>query len=280
MLKIKNYVQPSWRRWLAIFVLIGVISQGFAGQALAQAVVKGYNADKVLEKGTMVALASGSNTKVEPVSADTINHMFGVVTDPQKTSITLAAPNEQVYVATTGRFNVLISDQNGPVHVNDYISISSLAGVGMHSQIGQPLVFGRAVSSFDGKTNVIRSESATVDDVKKTVAIGMVSVDINIIRNPQAITKNNLPNFLQRVSVAIAGKSVSPTRVYLSCAILVICAIISGSLLYGGVRSSITAIGRNPLSKRSIIFGLAQVTFISLTIFTGGVFAVYLLLKL
>jgi len=62
--------------------------------------------------------------------------------------------------------------------------------------------------------------------------------------------------------------------------ILIIIAAISGSILYGGVRTTMVSIGRNPLAKASIMRGLAQVVLVSIIIFIIGLIGVYLLLKL
>ena len=85
---------------------------------------------------------------------------------------------------------------------------------------------------------------------------------------------------LRRASEAIAGKPVSPARVYISIIVLLAAAAIAGSLIYSAVRSSVIAIGRNPLSKRSIIRGLFQVVIIGILVFLSGVFGVYLILNL
>jgi len=51
-------------------------------------------------------------------------------------------------------------------------------------------------------------------------------------------------------------------------------------VMYSGIRSGMIAVGRNPLSKKSIIRSLIQTVIAGLIIFLAGVFAVYLLLKL
>lgn len=51
-------------------------------------------------------------------------------------------------------------------------------------------------------------------------------------------------------------------------------------LLYAGVRNAIISIGRNPMSRKSIVKALIQVILTSLLILIIGLFAVYLLLKL
>jgi len=110
--------------------------------------------------------------------------------------------------------------------------------------------------------------------------LGQVLVDISIGKNPMLKNDDNLPGFLQHASSLMVGKPVSPARVYISLLLLAVTTSISGSLIYSAVRSSLIAIGRNPLSKKSITRGLFQVVMISLMVFFGGIFGVYLLLKL
>ncbi len=280
MLNIKTRFHLSWRRCLAILALGLLITISIVLHVPAQAVVRSYKADSNLDEGTIVAVSANDASKVEPVTSKTVDRMRGVVVNPSQATVTLSAPNQNTFVATTGRFSVLVSNQNGPVKAGDFVSISAMDGVGMLAQRTQPLVIAKAVSGFDGKSGVLHADTAHTEQGDKAVSIGRIEGDIGIIRNPLAITKTNLPPFLQSASTAIAGKSVSAARVYLAMALLLISGIIGGSLLYGGAKSSITAIGRNPLSKRSILIGLLKVALISFGIFIGGLFGVYLLLKL
>jgi hypothetical protein len=106
-------------------------------------------------------------------------------------------------------------------------------------------------------------------------------VSINIQRNPnQKSTKTNLPPILQKIGQAIADKPVGPLRMYLSIAVTGLSIIVAIVTLYAGVRNSIIAIGRNPLSKKTILRGLLEVILTAFLILIIGLFAVYLLLKL
>ncbi len=89
-----------------------------------------------------------------------------------------------------------------------------------------------------------------------------------------------MPAALKRAGELVAGKPVSPIRVYISLLILAVSAAIAGSLTYSAVRSGLIAIGRNPLGKRAIIRGMLQVIIIGFMVFIAGIFGVYLLLKL
>ena len=78
----------------------------------------------------------------------------------------------------------------------------------------------------------------------------------------------------------MTDKKVSAARIYLGLAVLALTTVITGNLVYSGVRSGMISVGRNPLSKKSIIKSLIQTVIAGLIIFIVGVLAVYLLLKL
>ena len=89
-----------------------------------------------------------------------------------------------------------------------------------------------------------------------------------------------MPAFFKKAGEAITGKSVSTIRLYVALVILLVTVFITGSLLYGGVRSSLIAIGRNPLAKGAVARGLVQVIILGVIIFVLGLFSIYLILKL
>jgi len=125
--------------------------------------------------------------------------------------------------------------------------------------------------------------STVLTDAKghqKTVNITRIRVEINIAKNPLSKTVDKTPAILSNAGRAIAGKTVSAVRLYLSAIIFIVGTIIAGSILYAGIKSSIIAIGRNPLSKQSILKSVLGVTVTSFMIFLVSVLGVYLLLRL
>ncbi len=250
------------------------------GNIGAQSVTQGYGTDQTLQRGMIVGLKEEDATKVEPINVDQLNRMLGVVVDANESPITLSGEQEKVFVATVGRYDVLVSDQNGEIKQGDLVTASSLNGIGMLASFNESDILGRAIDGFDGSGSVI--SSGNLSDNKggsRTVKIGRIQVDIGIGSNP--LNKNSAvtPEWLGKVGQAIAGKSLSPARLYMGAAIFVVGAFIAGAILYAGIRSSIIAIGRNPLSKKSILRGLIQVIFTSLIVFIISVVGVYLLLK-
>jgi hypothetical protein len=276
MLKTKIRSLFRFQKVLAFFSLTGLILLCLNGFSIAQTVTQGYGSDQPMQRGMIVNIKESDTTKVEPLSTDNAEKMLGVIVNPNDAPVTLSLDGQQVFVATTGRYDVLVTTQNGDIKAGDYITISSLNGLGMKVDDKNPVVVGRALADFDQQNAIGRTE---VGDVQ--VTIGRVQTDIAVSRNPlQRPTQANVPEFLARAAETVAGREVSALRIYLSLAVFIISVLAAGSLMYSGVRSGIISIGRNPLSKKSIIRGMLQVIVVGLIIFISGVFGVYLILKL
>jgi hypothetical protein len=255
----------------------------FTSAVSAQTITQGYDIETNvnLQRGMIVALKENDPKKVEAINNSAAKRVHGVVVGSSDSSFILAEETQKIYVASGGKFEVLVSDQNGTINPGDFISLSSVTGIGLKSDEYQEMVLGKAIDGFDGTDRKI-SEVTIKDaqDKDKVLSVGRIQVDISIIRNPVLKSTASLPSFLRDASEFVAGKPVNPIRVYLSIAILIASAGVSGSLIYSGVRSGMIAIGRNPLSKKSILRGIVQVIIVAITIFVIGIFGVYLLLKL
>ncbi len=261
---------------IAVFLLFNCV-------ASAQSVTQGYKSDTLLQNGMIVGLDPKDVTKVEPINSGQYNLLHGVVVNPSSSIILVGNNSTNVYVSTSGRVSVMVNDQNGNINPGDYVALSSVSGIGDKAIVTDPLVLGKSVSAFNATDSAQQIGTVTVkDSTGKTSSlhIGYVTIDIAIGKNPLIVTDNSLPSILSRASNLVAGKIVSPVRVYVSILVLAITAFVSGSLIYGGVRSSMISIGRNPLSKKVITRSLTQVVIVSLLVFLSGVFGVYLLLKL
>jgi hypothetical protein len=261
----------------------GVVGLGLADQTAP--VTQSYGTDSVLQTGMIVRLKPGNSSLVEPLTDSDSSSVLGVVVSANDAALALTSntSSRQVYVATYGKYGVLVSNQNGPVRSGDYVAISALDGVGMKANSDSKLVIGKALSNFDGNSNV--QGTATLHDSKGRslqVSIGTVNTQLNVEANP--IRASSLPSgalgVLATIGYSVNDKAVSPFRLYLALFVLIIATLISGALLFGGVRSGIVSIGRNPLARKAIMLSLAQVVLTSFIIFILGVFAVYLLLKL
>ena len=253
----------------------------------AQAVTHAYITDTPLQRGMIVKLSAKDKNKVEALGDNEAAKMEGIIVAANDSPVTLSSSDltkQQVFVATTGRYNILVSNQNGVIKPSDYLTISSLRGVAMKADTSQPIVAGKALAGFNGTSD--SSGTTTLKDSTgktKKVSFGIIPVDINISHNPLEKPKESrVPGvaFLQSGAKALVNKTVDPARLYVSLLILIVVGAISGSILYSGVRSSMVSIGRNPLAKASIVRGLIQVVLVSIIIFIIGVIGVYLILKL
>lgn len=273
----QRFVVISGLLLFAVFTAGGVIAQ-------AQNVTTGYQSDQVLQKGMIIRLKQGDKTKVEALTQNEASEMHGVVVASSDSPVSLSDPSadHQVYVATFGQYDLLVSTQNGSIKQGDYITISSLAGVGMKASSTQQLVIGKAGKSFDGASDVESKMTLTTSNGKKNVAIGRVPVEVSIAHNPlyEEDKEAGVPDFLSKAAEFVTDRPVSAFRIYASLAVITLSIIIAGSILFAGVRTGMIAVGRNPLAKGSIIRNLVQVTLMSLIVFVIGVFAVYLLLRI
>jgi hypothetical protein len=267
---------------VGLFALVIMTSAAAAASSdVSGAVTQSYSADSSVLSGMVVELKSKSQV-VTPLPNQDVANMLGVVVPADDASVVLtpqSASTQQVLVATSGRYDVLVSNQNGSIKTGDYLAVSALPGIVMKASADQAEIIGRAAAAFNGTGNVISTVSLKNSlGSKATVAITQLPVNVQLAPNPLYQGGNDLPGFLSRAASSITNKQVSSTRVYLSIVVLAATIFVIGSMFYGGVRSGIMAIGRNPLAKKAIGQGLIQTIITGLIIFVIGMFAAYLIL--
>lgn len=271
----------SMRKILSLSGLVFLIMLSQSKIVHAQTITQGYASDQQIQRATIVSLKQDDPKRVEPASLNNLERLHGLVVSANDAPFTLSTEEERTFVATTGRFEAFVSNENGVIQPGDYITVSRVAGIGMKAGDKEPYIIGRAVGIFDGETAVLSTTTVSDGGVDKKVAIGRIQIDIGVSGNPLVKpTKANLPGFLERLAESIAEKPVNPTRIYIGLVIFIGTVMLSGILLYSGIRSGIISVGRNPLSKKSITKSLMQVILTSVIILLLGVFAVYLLLRL
>ncbi len=249
----------------------------------AQTITQSYGADDTLQRGMLVALKKSDPQKVEAIARERAEDLFGVVVGSNDSTIVLSEDKQPVLVATTGRFQVLVSDQNGSVKSGDNIVVSSVKGIGMKADTTTPTTIGKALDDFSGSSSagfVTSTKVKGADGQEITINIGRVGIDIAVGKNPRLTTKQNAPLVVQAIAENIAGKEIPVARVYASLVLLLAAFAVAGSVIYGSVRSGMISIGRNPLSRRLIIGGILQMVLVSFIVFFVGLIGVYLLLKL
>lgn len=281
MLQLKLKRALSKPQVLALIGLSFLIVVAQISLARAQIVPQGYKADETLQRGMLVMLKEGDTSKITALTPGNSDKMLGVVVDKNDTPVSISDGSQMVYVANTGHFDILVSDQNGAISPNQNIAISSISGIGMRASTASPNIAGKALAGFNGKDNVVGTTKVKdAGGQEREVHIGFVAADISIGKNPEYKTEAQVPEALRKASTAIAQKQVSASKIYVGMVLIFLTSIIAAIVLYSGVRSSMIALGRNPLSRKTILRGMFQVILTSVIIFICGLFGVYLLLKL
>ena len=256
---------------LSVLLAAGAI---FAGVARADTIVNSFTASSGVEPGRVVAIKPGSSsTAVELSPAGQSQLMYGVVVDPSQAPVTLERDTgQQVFVATSGNYFLLVSTQHGPISPGDYLSISSTDGVAAKATNQQAFIIGQSLQKFDGTSGALSGSGSS--------AVGLVSANIQMQRNPWLKSSVALPSFLRSVGDSIAGRESSPVRIYAALGVFIVAAAVAFGALTAGIRNAMVAIGRNPLSRHYILNGLVQVVVVAVMILSLGMVGVYLLLRL
>ncbi len=263
---------------LAVFTLISAMP------AYAQKITQGYQSDGSLQKGMIVRLKPGDGSKVQPAERADGSNVLGVVVSSAEAGVSLSntAAAEEIFVANSGQFDVLVSTQNGPINIGDYISISSVAGVGMKSDGNQEFVLGKALDAFDGKSMTEGTTVLKTSTGDQQVSLGRIGIEISVAHNPkyQKNSPAGVPEVLAKLAQVVTDQPVSAFRIYAGTTVALLSVIVAGVILFAGVRTGMTAVGRNPLAKKTIFRNLIQVTLMALIVFVIGGIGVYLLLRI
>ena len=270
--------------WLIFFILI-VKNPSFASSSQSQQnTVESYGTSQALRPGILVRLNPNNISDVIPASQSDINKTLGVVISPTASALAIQNNNgspDTAYVSSDGNYQMIVSDQNGPIKSGDYLTLSSVDGIAMEDNPVEPVTVGVATSSFNGTSGIVGTDKIELSNKTfKTVSFGIITASVSIAHNPLLATESSIvPSFLVNLSTGIVGRTVSPWRIYVALILTLAVCVIVGSMLYAAVRSSLTSIGRNPLSRSSLLRGFIQVIVSAVIIFISGIFLVYLLLK-
>lgn len=243
---------------------LGALSQSFT------------TTDSSLVAGTVVDLKSGTANSVEKAASTRAPQLLGVAaSDPL---VALGSGTQQAQIVVSGLTPTLVSDINGSIKVGDKITASPIQGIGMKAGTSTEIV-GTAESNLTDSSTT--TQQVTDKDGKATsVKIGVIEVQVNVsYYNMQPSKLNNIvPSFLVNVGSSIAGKNVSPIRILIAFAALVVGFLVAGILLQAGVHSGIISMGRNPLAGGILRRSLLDVLVTSIGLLALTVIVFYLVL--
>jgi hypothetical protein len=247
--------------------------------SLANAISQGFSANEDLASGTLVSMKeSGSDTIVVPAELN-YNNIAGVVVNKNDSTVALSDDESQVQVTTNGVANLYVTDLYGDIKVGDPIGISPIRGVGAKA-ITNGKIVGVAQTNLDSD-NTERTVNVTKDNGDTVEAkVGSVLIAVQIGYYAVSAEDGQKATGLQQLGSSLAGKQVSAVKVIISLIIAVSGTIAAAVILYAGVKSGFTAVGRNPLARLSIFRGLKRISIFSLTIFVLALVAGYAILRI
>ena len=185
-MKIRSITKTS-----LVVALIALLSGGVAAAADS---LQSFSSETAVQNGTIVQLTDAKGGKVGVASKKKSENTYGVTVDRNKLSITVSDESikNQVYVATSGTYETLVSNEGGAIKPGDWLTISSVNGVAMKVADEDVTVLGRAVGSFDGKANAFGTVELKNDQGQKykTVTLGKITVTVDIKRNPKPFFRN------------------------------------------------------------------------------------------
>lgn len=265
---------------LAAAFFVGLFVLFFTSASIfAASIAISYTASKALPMGTLVAIDNQNDGAVVPADNAANSNLLGVVVDQGTASVSSASEGIQVDVSSRGTAYVLVSNLNGVVAKGTPVTSSPLEGIGMASNTDGKIV---GIAQSDLNDQSLEAQYKTVKNKQgedRRVLIALVPVALDVTFYQQSKSSESVPKFLRDFSRSISDKEVSPVRIWGSVVIIAAGLIIALVILYGAVRSSIGAIGRNPLAKSTIQGSLIRVILLAATVLIISVSAVYLILK-
>lgn len=249
-----------------------VAGQASAGSSIAQGFQVGGPG---IVSGALVSLRTSSASTVELSSVQNRDRLLGVAAGKQ--ALIEFANGSPLQVVTGGIAPALVSDINGLVKSGDHITSSPIVGVGMKATESAMVV-----GSAQGDMQIQNSETRTIKMLNgqtRTVHIGAVSMLVTPAFYQASGQSSFVPSAIEDFAASLTGHAVSPMRVLIAGLLIVLLFVAVAMLLYSSVRSSIVAIGRNPLSEAAVQKSLFQVGITVVGVLAFTVIIVYLILS-
>ena len=191
--------------------------------------------------------------------------IFGVVSDNPALEINHLRGVSERLVITSGTVKVRVIGITGSIKTGDLVTSSEIPGAGQLSD-GFGHVLGVAVTEF------------TPDDRNGE---GQVLVALRIGISASSISRrSNIMELLRKGLTSSVLEPLDSLR-YLLAALVLVLSLVLGMVYFGRVsRAGVEAIGRNPLAKKSIEYGVLLSVALTLVIILTGLGLAYLILVL
>lgn len=268
-------MRQTWRRCLVLVVSFVVLAVriNFIQEVQAQVVDFGmaYGVvvnDNDVRDGQIVTLVDG---KYQLSSEEYDKNMYGVVDLSPDVVLDVTGDANSVPMVVNGQAYVLVNNSKGPIAVGDWVTSSSVKGMGMKADRNEGMVLGQALEAYDGGAEG-----------------GLILVAVNIQSAPERLETNSLLATLNKAALDFLSLSNEVARErtyellrYILAAIVIVISITFSYLTFGKVaRSGVEAVGRNPLARTTIMLGVGLNIIIAGLIILAGVVVAYLIVRL
>ncbi|MEK7602969.1 MAG: hypothetical protein AAB459_01860 [Patescibacteria group bacterium] len=245
---------------------------------LASNVTQGFKASVAIPKGAVVSIKSDGANELEKTTTANDKYVVGVAVESNESLVDVRPKDSDISVAVNGEIEILASTLNGDIKSGDLLIASNLAGIAVKDFPPSPGVKYIAVASAelnDSTSGVKKIDVELNDGTKKQTSVGLIKAKILLGSRQQA---NKDETAIQSFGRKITGKPVSFVQVVISGAVFFTVVILVGIVLYTSIRNSFVSLGRNPLSKSSIIGSLIRVIIIAMVVLGSGVAVTYAIL--
>ena len=168
-------------------------------------------------------------------------------------------------VVSSGKAYVLVSNINGQIKYGDFVTTSTLAGIGQRADKSGN-VLGVALENFDNT---------------EPGATGRIMLSIGI--RPAIVATSARGNLVESLRQGLLAPTLTPLASlrYLLAMMVAMASFILGFIYFGRVaKSGVEAVGRNPMAGRMIQFNVAINLFLTALIMGGGLVVAYFILIL
>lgn len=243
-------------------LFVGIVSPAIA-QELSNGMAIGISMDdKNVKDGDII---SATNKGYKRTNSAYDPQVFGVVSKRPAVYLSDTLSPTDLPVISVGQVQVRISSQNGNIKEGDYITSSTVPGVGQKA-------------TENGFVIGTSSEDYSSNDPKKTQLI-MVTLHPHYAKLSNDITRNLWNTFNLGFSAALESPS-GLVRYIVSGTIALLSFFFGFRFFAKASNRGVEAIGRNPLASRVILLSVFINTAITIGIMFFGVAIAYLILVL
>lgn len=266
-----------WRRqslWLGLVLAFIIPATAYAATTISQ----GYSTSDTLSIGSIVSISDKAPDQVVAATSSNVNNLIGIVINSGTSLLSVSnGSTNQVQIATNGLAAVLVSDINGAVVQGDQITASPVKGVGMKATSNAKVVGVAQSSANDGQS---KTDSYTDGQGKKQkLSLSQVQVLVGVTYFYVQPDKTLIPQAIQNLADALAGKKVDPLPIIISAVIFIVTIIIVVSIIFSMIRNSIISVGRNPMAQSAVYRDVIQLSALVLGILAVAVIAIYFILS-